>query len=91
MSRNSGRVLSEQMLPFWYLSITDNWHSPMEHESVEKVHREDKQGRSLDEVKGCRLDCHDAKRTLDGRRDRGIENWRPHKSLPKIGVSMLIA
>lgn len=26
----------------------------------------------------------------DDRRDHGIEDWRPLKSLPEIGVSMLI-
>jgi len=30
-----------------------------------------------------------AERTLDGRIDHGIEDWRPHKSLPEIGLSML--
>ena len=56
---------------------------------MEKVHLDDKQGRPLDEVKDCQLDCHHAKRMLDGRRDRGIEDWRPHNSLPEIGLSML--
>lgn len=36
------------------------------------------------------MDCHDAKRSLGGRRDHGAEDCRPHKSLPEIGVSVLI-
>lgn len=36
------------------------------------------------------MDCHDAKRTPDNRRDHEIEDWKPHKSLPEIGVYMLI-
>ena len=31
-----------------------------------------------------------AERTLDGRIDHGIEDWRPHKSLPEIGISMIL-
>jgi len=53
---------------------------------MEKVHLDDKQGRPLDEVKDCLLDCHDAKRMLDSRKDHGVKNWKPHKSLPEIGV-----
>lgn len=64
--------------------------SPAEHISMNKVHVEDKKGRALDERQGCRLGSHGAKRTPDGRRDHGIEDWKPHKSLPEIGVYMLI-
>lgn len=91
MSRNNVRVLSEQMLRVWFLSITYNWHPPIEHVSMKKVCLADKRGRPLHEVKGCQLDGHNAKRMLGGRRDHGMEDWKPHKSLPHIGVYMLIA
>lgn len=57
---------------------------------MKKVCLVEKQGRPLHEVKGCWLDSQDAKRMLSGRRDHGIEDWKPHKSLPQIGVYMLI-
>jgi len=56
-----------------------------------KAHLEDKHGRLLDEAKGCRLECHDAKRTLDGTRDHGVEDWKPHQSLPEMGVCVIIS
>lgn len=55
-----------------------------------KVHLEDKHGRPLAEAKGCLLNCHDAKGMLDSRRDHGIEIWKPHQSLPEIGMYVLI-
>jgi len=27
---------------------------------------------------------------LNGRRDHGIEGWKAHKSLPEIGISMIL-
>lgn len=89
ISRNNGWVLSEEMLQF-LVPMNYNRHSPTEHASMKKVHLEDKWRRPLDEVKDCRLDRHYAKRTLDGRTDSGIEDWKPHKSLSETGVCMLI-
>lgn len=57
---------------------------------MNRAHPEDKRGRPWDEVKGCQLDCPNAKGMLDSRRDHGIEDQRLHKSLPEIGVFMLI-
>lgn len=45
----------------------------------------------MGEVKG-RLDCHchDAEKNLGSRRDHRIADWKPHESLPEIGVYILI-
>jgi len=43
---------------------------------MKRVHPEGEWRRALEEGKGCQLDSHDSKWTVDGRKDYGIEDWK---------------